>query len=93
VLPDQITSPEFAASYQAALDAPRAAPPSSLLGGVEKAGAEPLIGVYLLLLKGKVVFIGSSLNMPKRVAAHRLNGRPFDKAYYIATRKPKSARR
>jgi hypothetical protein len=46
---------------------------------------QPLIGVYLLLLKGKIVYAGESLNMPKRVAEHRANGRPFDQAYYIAT--------
>jgi predicted GIY-YIG superfamily endonuclease len=46
---------------------------------------QPLIGVYLLLLKGKVVYVGSSLNMPNRVARHRTNGRPFDQVFYIAT--------
>ena len=30
-------------------------------------------------------YIGESLNMPKRVAEHRSNGRLFDQAYYIAT--------
>jgi hypothetical protein len=38
------------------------------------------------MLKGKVAYIGSSLNMPQRVAAHRSNGRPFDQAFYIATK-------
>jgi hypothetical protein len=46
----------------------------------------PLVGVYLLMRKGKVVYIGSSLNMPDRVADHRTNGRPFDQAVYIVTR-------
>jgi hypothetical protein len=31
------------------------------------------------------VYVGSSLNMPNRVAKHRSNGRPFDHAFYIAT--------
>jgi hypothetical protein len=30
---------------------------------------QPLIGVYLLMLKGKIVCVGESLNMPKRVFA------------------------
>lgn len=45
----------------------------------------PLVGVYLLLLKGRVVYIGSSKNMPMRVRQHRNGSRPFDNAYYIAT--------
>jgi hypothetical protein len=47
---------------------------------------QPLIGVYLLLLKGRIIYVGSSLNMPKRVDQHRGNGRPFDQAFYIATK-------
>jgi hypothetical protein len=35
--------------------------------------------------RGKIIYIGSSLNMPRRVTDHRSNGRPFDKAFYIAT--------
>ena len=66
-LPDQIAGPEFVISYQAALSAPRNVPLSSLLGGTERSGAKPLIGVYLLMLKGKVTYIGSSLNMPWRL--------------------------
>lgn len=48
-------------------------------------GGPPLVGVYLLILKGKVVYIGSSKNMPRRVGQHRNGSRPFDEAYYIAT--------
>jgi len=33
----------------------------------------------------KVVYVGSSLRMPQRVADHRSNGRPFDEVFYIAT--------
>jgi hypothetical protein len=47
--------------------------------------AVPLIGVYLLLLEGEIVYVGSSLNMSQRVAEHRSNGRPFDRAFYLAT--------
>jgi hypothetical protein len=36
---------------------------------------QPLIGVYLLLLNDEVVYIGTSLNMPERVATHRQHGR------------------
>jgi hypothetical protein len=46
----------------------------------------PDIGVYLLMLDGEVVYIGSSLDMPERVAGHRTNGRPFDDVFYIGTR-------
>jgi len=84
-LPDQIGSPEFIRAHAAALKSKRTPPRSALRGGVESSGAQPLIGVYLLMLRGKVVYVGSSLNMPKRVADHRSNGRPFDKAFYIAT--------
>src|SRR6516164_5700577 len=56
---------------------------SALPGGVKHPGAQPLIGVYLLLLKGQIVYIGESLNMPQRVATHRANGRPFDQAFYV----------
>jgi hypothetical protein len=88
-------SPEFMEAYTTALGMtglPPLPPPSLLPGGiVAKRGVDPntvqpLIGVYLLMLKGKVVYIGSSLNMPNRVADHRSNGRPFDQVFYIATR-------
>lgn len=46
--------------------------------------AQPLVGVYLLMLNGRIVYVGSSINMSQRVADHRKNGRPFDKAFYIA---------
>jgi hypothetical protein len=90
-LPDQVSSPEFALAYAAAIREEPMPPASSLLGGIiarpdrNPNAVQPLIGVYLLMRKGKVVYIGSSLNMPRRVADHRTNGRPFDKAFYIAT--------
>jgi hypothetical protein len=78
-------------AYQAAMAEAVLPLPSSLPGGiitkrrVDPDAVQPLIGVYLLLLKGKVVYIGSSLNMPNRVTDYRSNGRPFDQAFYIAT--------
>jgi hypothetical protein len=71
-LPDLIGSPEFVLAHAAALNAPRGVPASALRGGTER-GFQPLIGVYLLLLllRGQIVYIGASLNMPKRVAAGR----------------------
>jgi hypothetical protein len=55
-------------------------PASSLPGGivakrgVDPNAVQPLIGVYLLLLKGKIIYIGFRLHMPRRVADHRSNG-------------------
>jgi predicted GIY-YIG superfamily endonuclease len=43
-------------------------------------------GVYLLLLNGKIVYVGASLDMKLRVDNHRSNGRPFDKAFFIRTK-------
>jgi hypothetical protein len=66
--------------------------PAALPGGVvakhgqDPNAVQPLIGVYLLLLKGEIVYVGESLNMPKRVAEHRSNWRPFDQVFYIATK-------
>jgi hypothetical protein len=71
-------------------DSWRSEPPltSALSGGIVASAdtAQPLIGVYLLLLKGKISYVGSSLHMPRRVADHRSNGRPFDRVFYIATK-------
>jgi hypothetical protein len=90
-LPEPIGGPEFMLAYGAALNGQALPPPSSLPGGiVAKRGTDhqtvqPLIGVYLLMLRGRVVYVGSSLDMPKRVSQHRTNGRPFDQVFYIAT--------
>ena len=76
------------AHYQELLDGELLAPASTLVGGVRaKRGVDPgtvqpLIGVYLLMLKGKVVYFGSSLHMPNRVAQHSTNGRPFDQVSF-----------
>ena len=84
---------QFMTAYYAALvETAHCIIPSTLPGGIVRPrgrknpnAVQPLIGVYLLMLKGKIVYVGESLNMPKRVAEHRSNGRPFDQAYYIAT--------
>ncbi|WP_155253468.1 hypothetical protein [Bradyrhizobium japonicum] len=52
---------------------------------IDLKSSPPWVGVYLLMLKGKVVYVGSSRRMPRRVETHRLNGRPFDDVFYIAT--------
>jgi hypothetical protein len=90
-LPGPLGSLEFLAAYQSALAEPRIIP-SALPGGIVRSrgrkdpnAVQPLIGVYLLMHRGKIVYAGESLNMPKRVAGHRTNGRPFDQVYYIAT--------
>src|SRR6516165_2882816 len=91
-LPGLPGSDEFMAAYGAALvETAHCIIPSTLPGGIVRPrgrknpnAVQPLIGVYLLMLKGKIVYVGESLNMPKRVAEHRSNGRPFDQAYYIA---------
>jgi hypothetical protein len=96
-LPGLPWSSEFMEAYSnalamAGLPQPTALMPSTLPGGVvAKRGVDPnivqpLIGVYLLMRKGIIVYVGSSLNMPKRVADHRGNGRPFDQVFYIATK-------
>jgi hypothetical protein len=93
-LPGLPGSKEFMAAYAQALaeaSLPPFPPPSSLPGGImakrgqDPNAVQPLIGVYLLLLEGRVVYVGSSLNMPRRVAEHRSNYRPFDQVFYIAT--------
>jgi hypothetical protein len=90
-LPGPIGSPEFILAYTAAFNEPLV-PPSSLPGGViakrgrDPNAVQPLVGVYLLLLKGQIAYVGESLNMPKRVAEHRSNCRPFDQVFYIATK-------
>jgi hypothetical protein len=48
-------------------------------------GRTPKMGVYLLMLDDRVVYVGTSLNMSGRVADHRQNGRPFDRVFYIGT--------
>jgi hypothetical protein len=58
---------------------------TTVANGGPEGSAPPLVGVYLLLLKGKVIYIGSSRNMPRRVRQHRNGSRPFDNAYYIVT--------
>jgi hypothetical protein len=84
-LPGFIGSPEFVLAHAAALNEPRSVPVSTLRGGTTNQ-QQPLIGVYLLMLKGKIVYVGSSLHMPRRIAEHQMNGRPFDRVFYIAAK-------
>lgn len=35
-------------------------------------------GIYLLFLKGRLIYVGQSRNCAQRVVAHRTNGREFD---------------
>lgn len=37
-----------------------------------------MIGIYHLKLDGKVIYIGQSLNINKRVQSHRMDGKIFD---------------
>src|SRR5262249_39285251 len=67
-LPNPIGGPEFLLAYMAALNEPPLPPASSLPGGIARQNpnaVKPLIGVYLLLLKGQIVYVGESLNMPR----------------------------
>jgi hypothetical protein len=89
-LPGPLGSPEFVVAYTAALnEARRTGKVMRVRSRIQTQDglpiAVPLIGVYLLLLRGEVVYIGESMNMPERVAAHRNHGRPFDQVFYIAT--------
>jgi hypothetical protein len=84
---------EYAQALENVGISPPSLPGTIFLGGI-RAGHKnerwneikpPLIGVYLLIQKGQVVYIGESLNMPNRAQEHRTNGRPFDEVFYIAT--------
>lgn len=86
-LPGTIGSAGFMKAYR---DAMAGAPPVTIPARPRKPSAGaiphgPNVGVYLLLVDGRLSYIGSSMKMPKRVAEHRVNGRPFDKVFYIAT--------
>lgn len=90
-------SPEFRAAYDAALGKQRrdtglALPPFQIRDNrkrtklsIERQRARgSTAGVYLLLQGDRIVYVGSSEDMPTRVVAHRSNGRQFDRAYYIS---------
>lgn len=57
---------------------------TELLGHTLYRCVEPqkICGVYALLLEGAPVYIGQSIDVLRRVEAHRLN-KKFDAAYYI----------
>ena len=96
-------SPEFRKAYQKAFgnvgaDTGAILPPVKLLGvdrkktriGLERQRTLGTVGgVYLLMLGSRVVYVGSSVDMPTRVVNHRANGRQFDRAYYISVPAPK----
>ena len=91
-LPERMETAEFKRAYDRAL----IGVPEQIRAKAQKYEAQaehatqgrqqPLIGVYLLLLNDQVVYIGSSMNMSVRVAAHKANGRPFDQVFYIGTK-------
>lgn len=87
-LKGDLGSAEFAATYQAALHGLPSEKQRHAISRIKRAqklsAPKPQVGVYLLMLDGAVAYVGSSLNMQKRVKKHRENGRPFDKAFFIA---------
>lgn len=48
--------------------------------------ADHLSGVYFLLKADEVVYVGQSVNMYRRVEAHRLQGKDFDRVTYLPAR-------
>jgi hypothetical protein len=87
-MPDDPRSAAFQRAYEHALagfplPAPKTRPKAR---SAPEREPPPQVGVYILLLDNKVVYIGTSDRMPLRVAEHWTNGRPFDQAFYIATR-------
>jgi hypothetical protein len=83
-LPGPIGSPEWRAAYAAAA-ANAGNPVQQPRAKIERESKRipPRIGVYLLMLDGEIVYVGTSRHMPTRVKAHRSNGRLFDRAYFI----------
>jgi hypothetical protein len=87
-LPGEPGSAKFMRSYETALAGlplPVQRKAKKQLDHDDRVRPTPLIGVYLLLLRDELVYVGSSMNMPIRIAAHRDNGRPFDRAVFIPT--------
>jgi hypothetical protein len=86
-LPGEPGSSKFMKSYETALAGlPPPAKAKKQLDHADRAQVPPKVGVYLLFLGDELVYVGSSMNMPGRVAEHRSNGRPSDRAYFIATK-------
>jgi hypothetical protein len=91
-LPDRIDTVQFERAYKAALSSsPEVARDKAITQRTRTENIflrqdQPKAGIYLLLLDGEITYVGSSRNMLRRVADHRKNGRPFDKAFFIATR-------
>ena len=90
-LPTPVGSPEFLEAYEAAVaasppDKPKLPPGAKWSGrrlAANIAGGMADSGVYLLLRRGRVVYVGSSANCANRIGQHKTNGRAFDKAFYI----------
>lgn len=80
-LPGTVGSDEFRLAYTAALSGDSRRHDRKQ----KRDRGTPFIGVYLLMLHGRLDYIGSSMHMPQRVEEHRRNGRPFDQAFYIPT--------
>jgi hypothetical protein len=86
-LPGPIGSMEFAQTYRKAVaNTDLSKEIKAVALEIAEWNEPPLIGVYLLLLAGEVVYVGSSVTMPARVANHRTNGRAFDQVFYIPTK-------
>jgi hypothetical protein len=90
-LPDQIDSAKFRKAYDAVLSrVPQNVRDKVITEKLERERVrlrrkQPDAGVYLLIHGDNIVYIGSSLNTARRIADHRRNGRPFDRAYVIGT--------
>jgi hypothetical protein len=83
-LPNNLDSAEFDAAYRnAAAEYEAANPPRQDRPARQPPARPPAEGVYLLLLRGQIIYVGTSAKMPERVATHRRNGREFDKVFYI----------
>jgi hypothetical protein len=85
-LPDDEQSAEFERAYDAAKNGVPIKIDRKKKMKRPASQRTPLTGVYLLLVAGKIVYVGTSRNMPARVAEHQRNGRQFDQWFYIGTK-------
>ena len=88
-LPQPIGSDEFWQAYNAALGVKIEIGKAKREQEFIAASQGP--GVYLLLLAGEIVYVGSSLGMGERVEQHRNYHRPFDQVFFIPTTKEERA--
>jgi hypothetical protein len=92
-LPITIGSREFQDAYDAAVEQTKVninrrrnaglAPSAAARMREAVIGTMADSGVYLLVRRGRVTYVGTSKNCGGRIAEHRQNGRQFDKAFYI----------